>query len=145
MIRWHWLVFWFVLWLSSPLHAERICINDDPRLCSQPIRAGEKASFAGQLLTPQFAIRLGQKIERCELTFDLELEARMKMIKMDLEFERKLRTNDRKMFEGTISNLRSELAQPKISWYEHPVFVAVTTATLVTLIFVGAKYALIEE
>jgi len=146
MIRLPWLVFWFVLLNSnSPAQAQKICLNDNPQLCSEPIKMGERASFSGQLLTPRFAIRLGQKLERCQTTFDLELEAKLKLIQLDLEFERKLRADDRKRFEHTTSKLRTELTQSQINWYEHPFFVAVTTATLTILIFVGTKYAIVEK
>lgn len=55
-------------WKTSAARAD-----EAPDLRAVPLQAGEPAPFDGQLLTPELAIRLGQKAEGCEERINIEV------------------------------------------------------------------------
>lgn len=82
-----------------------------------PLNEGEPAPFSGQLLSPEDAVELLQKIERAE-------------------FEKKLELDYLKRLH------EAELRAVKPKWHEHPAFVVTVTVVSVIGIFTVTAYGL---
>lgn len=70
------------------------CAEDDPTACALPMERGDKAPFAGQLLTPSLAIKLGQEAESCPARIELEVSRTSSIAKADLAYARRLHAID---------------------------------------------------
>jgi hypothetical protein len=122
------------------------CDPQDARMCSAPLKAGEAAPYAGQLLTPELAIRLGQRAEYCDTRIKAEVELATKLGQVDLGLERKLRQADNEanaaMLSATRARYERALEEAAPPWWERPWFVtlvaASATATLLTFAVWGA-------
>lgn len=92
-----------------------------------PLEAGEAAPFAGQLLTPDLALKLGMGLEGCRARKKLELEHTREMCRVRAAYE----VADRKIREGGLQDrvtlLESELERAHLAaqrpWWEDPGFV----------------------
>lgn len=154
MIRRNWLSFLFVLGVllaSGRAHGQEESLNvleyalecdeDNWALCAQPLMQGQPAPFDGQLLTPELAIKLGQKA----LDFDIELSIQMgrqqKLHEIELNYQKELYEIEAKGAEDKIALLERRLEEAStVPWYRTPVFVAVVSCVSTGLVFVGAAY-----
>lgn len=114
-----------VLLTVVPAHAQKVCDPQDPALCSQGLRLGDVAPFAGQLLTDALAIRLGQKADQATKRLDLEVEFVKKQAAVDLGLERQLRAIDKEAHDREVALLKE---QAKVPFYQRPGFVAPVVA-----------------
>jgi len=108
-------------------------------MCSTPLQAGDKAPYVGQLLTPDLAIKLGQKAVYCDARIKLEVQRVSSKLQIDLDLEKQLRRIDQKNYEKQKSIYEK---YGGISWYEKPWFVATVSVALTVLVFWGARETL---
>ena len=111
----------------------RVCDPEDPQACSQPLEKGQAAPYAGQLLTPRLAVRLGQRAERCDQQLELERGYMQKLVLIERELagervriEQDARTREREYLLGELAKKDS------VPWYQRPVFVMAVTFVLTT-------------
>lgn len=119
--------------------ADKVCVNNEPTKCSQPLSTGETAPFDGQLLTPDLAIDLGQKANDFSARLNIEIEHIKKLDKLDLDLEKKLHTIDTQAWatEKDLMMKSLEKMESPSPWYQHPIFVCVVTAISVGLLSYG--------
>lgn len=100
------------------------------------LREGEKAPYAGQLITVNRAIKLGQLAENCKHSIEIETERLRLLFKADLFLEQ-----GRSKLEEARRELREEAYKQRLerSWMEHPAFVAAVTVVTTYAILIGAK------
>jgi len=111
--------------------------------CATPLQKGELAPYAGQLLSAPLAIDLGMKAMYCDERLKLELNFLKKDLGLELNLERQLRENDRKVWEAKEALLLRRLEEAHSRpWYEHPAFVAVVSVVGTVLVFWGARETL---
>lgn len=117
------------------------CDPDNPKMCASPLVKGERAPYSGQLLTPDLALALGLKADRCDAMLKIEREAAKKETKITVELERQLKTNCDRRCKLEKRVIRWEVDHwkeaAKVPWYEKPVFVATVTAVVVGGMFYG--------
>jgi hypothetical protein len=114
------------------------CDPKDPSMCSTPMRRGEVAPYAGQLLSPVLAISLGQAADHCDEQIALEVTHTSSLAAVVLDFTRKLHrleveavTQERDVYRALYASEAEGQA-----WYGHAMFVA-AASVLATL---GAVY-----
>ncbi len=109
---------------------------------AQPLKLGEAAPYAGQLVTSRLATLLSQKAEACDERSKLNIDYVKHYSEIDLSLERQLRIIDKDMAAQTQKSLETALAEarrpPPI--VERPWFVATVTATI-TLVLAAATLA----
>lgn len=104
--------------------ADRIvCDPLDPKSCSTPLKDGEAAPYAGQLLTPKLAITLGQKAQWCDQRWQLKLDREVGLLQVELDKERQLRKIDVESYQAQIKLYQKSL-ESGIPFYREPWFVA---------------------
>lgn len=108
-----------------------------------PISKGDPAPFAGQLLTTDLAIRLGQKADRCDSIIELEKlhQQELAMVQVNLARQKEALANEARIQERKVWETRLEHAT---SWYTHPLFVAAVTAVSVGLLVYAAKETIVD-
>lgn len=134
-------ILWVTLWIlwTTPVWAgltnsgtgivpEKICDENDPEKCAQPVHKGQRAPFTGQLLTNKLAIDLGIKADHCDDRLKLRIEQMGSILDMKLTQQKKLHGIDLVVKNETIRTLRTAIDDLRPSFYEHPVFVAIVTA-----------------
>ncbi|HET6494144.1 MAG TPA: hypothetical protein VFH61_02130, partial [Thermoleophilia bacterium] len=111
------------------LSASTLCVSAPTRAddAAVPLEAGEAAPFAGQLLTPELALKLGMGLEGCRERSKLQLEHAREMCRVRSAYE----VADRKIREGALADkvtlLTAELDRALLDgqtpWWEEPGFV----------------------
>jgi len=126
--------------IPAPLRAaDPVCDPKDPKKCAVSLKVGEPAPFAGQLLTPTLAIDLGQKADSFDKRLSLELGYKTRTLQIELDLERRLRKIDLDAFQRSETLLLTRLEEAHYRpWYEHPAFVSVVTAAILSLVFYGS-------
>jgi len=111
MILLSWRSFWFVLAsvaLSAPprpaLGSEVECDPEHPKRCSTGLQEGQKAPYAGQLLTPELALFLGGAAEDCPDRIRVEVQKATGDLEIDLALAKRLREIDQ---EGCTAKLEA--------------------------------------
>lgn len=115
-----------------------------PPTCSGDLQAlaltqGEPAPFAGQLLTPDLAICLGQRANDAEKRFRLDLDRQLRLSKFDLDHEKRLHQIDLEADAAEKDALNRALEAATPPFYERPAFTIPTTAAVIITIFLLAK------
>jgi hypothetical protein len=145
----HWRDTWSVLLAGSlTLCAARgaaqtpdaACDPNDPKSCVQPLSVGQAAPFAGLLLTPRRAAKLGVMAGECQARVDLGVEREQELAQVKLQGLQQLRDNDKQAAQLQIDLLTRRMADLAPRWYEHPAFVAVLTGlTTVAVLALSVK------
>lgn len=133
----NWRHFWCVLVLVSSARAQEApgraptippaCSPADPTRCAQPLEKGQIAPYAGQLLSPNLAIDLGQKATFCDERLKLELDHAKAVCDIGTQLASSLLLQEREMTKTRANLLIEQLSfarQPN-PWYERPIFVAI--------------------
>lgn len=124
---------------------EPVCDPGDARKCSAPMQAGQRAPYAGQLLTPKLAVDLGQRAQGCDARMELAVKFSQDSAQVDLQLEKSLRENDARAAAEREKILRDALDEARARpWYTHPAFVVITTVVLTLGLVVAVGYALPE-
>lgn len=109
--------------------ADRVkCTPDKPNHCVVDIEIGQIAPISGQLMSNPMAMSLGLKLELETRKLSLEIEKLKKLHGIELKKEKNLRISNTKFCEEQKNILKKQIERP---WFEHPVFVALATATAV--------------
>lgn len=132
---------WVTLWIlwTTPAWAgltnsdtgavpQKICDENDPEKCVQPVHRGQRAPFTGQLLTNTLAIDLGIKADKCDDRLKLRIKQMGEILDMKLVQQKKLHGIDLVVKDETIRILRTAIDDIRPSFFESPVFVAIVTA-----------------
>lgn len=133
-----------ILWpvVSYGQSIPKECDPEDPKSCVQALLEGERAPFAGQLLTPRRAAKLAVLAEGCQAQIELAVEAEREMTNLLLDDEEALRASEaegaqlqRDLLLKRIAALEAELTPP---WYERtPVVAALSVAATVGVLVVS--------
>lgn len=122
---------WLVL-LGAPEPDQRYCDPGEPRHCAVGLQEGQKAPFAGQLLSDDLAVSLGLKADGCDARLAIEVDFAKRAAGVELGLERQLRAIDQDACKQATAllqrRLEEALAPPPV--YERPWFVATVTAVL---------------
>jgi len=94
-----------------------------------PLREGEPAPFAGQLLNTELAISLGLKAEQCQKRIEIELGRQTDINRLELDYQKQLRKIDAEKRAKEIEVYQKQLDKSEV-WYRHPIFVASVTFVL---------------
>lgn len=108
---------------------------------------GERAPFAGQLLTPQLALRVGQgaggcaariqaAVGRCQQDADIELAAAKQMTFADTEAARAQQAD----LQAQLDETQKQLAAATPPWFAQPWFVGPVAAVLSAGVVVWALH-----
>lgn len=122
----------------------RVCDPEDPQSCSQPLQEGDRAPYAGQLLTPRLALKLGQLADRCAAELELQQGYLTKLAAIEKELgearakiESETRVQERDFLLGELAK------REQTPWYERPAFVTlasvVLTGGLLSLVYFAAR------
>lgn len=110
-----------------------VCAPGRPTECAVPLSEGQEAPFAGQLLTPSLALKLGQGLEGCMQRWDMERQ-RLEAEALIQEGYWEQRLKDEQAASGAKQKaLERALQQSAPSWYEKPWFVASLSIVLTAL------------
>ena len=117
---------------------DKACDPNDPKSCVQVVTEGQPAPFAGMLLTPRRAAKLGVMAEGCQDRVDLATQREQELAQVKLQGAQQLRENDRQAAQLQIDLLNKRLAEQvetlPARWYERPAFVAVVSALATTAV-----------
>jgi len=123
--------------LTTPPTLPSQCDPEDKTSCVQPLLEGEAAPFAGQLLTPRRAAKLGVRAGDVDERVRLAIEETEELWRIKLQKEQALRENDNVANALKIDLLTKAADRP---FWEHPVFVAAATvAGCVAVYFVAVE------
>lgn len=128
-----------IMLISVQAHAADVeCSKDWPTRCSAPLETGDKAPFAGQLVTPDLAIHLGLSTEHCDRRIAIEVSRTSSIAKADKERDAKVAAADLRAAQAETEMWKkaAEDAEPK--FYERPLFVAASTVVGMVLVYFGA-------
>lgn len=119
------------------------CDPSDPQRCSMPLKRGEVAPYAGQLLTPKLAVSLGQAAEHCDEAIALEVSRTSSASVVEIRHARAVAKIDARALareRDLYKNLYE--SKPEAAWYEHPAFI-VPVSVLATLgaVYVATRFA----
>lgn len=112
-----------------------LCLVGSPVSASEPkpvaLEAGQPAPFAGQLLSVNRVIKLGQKAERCEAVRKYDADRMAKLFAIDLELARTELAIEIERAGSREEALRRELERESaFSLWTHPIFVVPVTVFL---------------
>jgi len=117
-----------------------------PTLCAAPLRLGQPAPYAGQLLSTELALRLGQKADRCDAYVRIEIDYAARMAQVQLDLERQKRRIDLDAALATLAATRryyqQQLDDSPSPWLVGGLAVAATVA--VTVLAVWATSSLVH-
>lgn len=116
---------------------------DAPLIEAVELEQGESAPFAGQLLEPETAIRLGTLAAQCKDRIQAEVELVRRGGDYKLRAERMLRGLDQDDAKRREELLRGEIERARV-WYRDPLFVAPVTAVLTVVAIILARETVIE-
>ena len=105
-----------------------------PGNCVVDIESGQIAPMSGQLMTHSMALSLGLKLEFKTKELELKLEKAKSLFRIEIQKEKDLRISNNKHCKDREKILSNQMSRP---FYEHPVVVAIITATAV----LGCVYA----
>lgn len=117
--------------------AEIICADDFPTRCTVEIKAGEKARFAGQLVTPDMAIYFGQTADSWERRMTAEVARTSSIAHADAARDKQVAAAD--LREMTSERDTYKRAADR-TIFEHPVIVAALSVGATIAIFFVVKY-----
>ena len=147
MTRQSWLSSWCVLvTLTSYLGAVqaasvKICNPQDPTKCSQPLNEGDEAPFAGQLLTTDLAIELGQRADGCDQRLKLSLDYQQRITNLELDYTKKSQALQLETMQTKVDLLQKQLEVATATpWYKSPLFVASVSIIATVGVFLSAGY-----
>ena len=121
-----------------------MCDPGDPHLCSTPLRRGEVAPYAGQLLSPALAIQLGQEADHCEERILLEVARTSSLAAVELDYARDLHRLDTEALARERDVYRS-LWSSEGAWYESPaLLVALSVAATLGAVYVATRVTRVE-
>ena len=124
--------------LPAPAIAEPevVCAEDWPTRCAVEIKAGDKARFAGQLMTPDMAIYLGQSASSCEDRTSIEVTRTASIAEADAQRDARIAAADKRVVEVERDAYKEAASRP---FYEHPIVVSIVTAAVLISLFVVVK------
>lgn len=106
---------------------DAICSTKDPRDCVYPIREGELAPFAGQLITMKRAARLVVAAESCSAYTAIELERAEGLFELKLarcrEEKRAMAAANSAQFDA-LQGLLTGAEAKREPWYQRPPFLS---------------------
>lgn len=117
---------------SSPESPPIECAPGWPTRCVVEIRAGEKARFDGQLMTPDLAIHLGQAAEGCRAITQAAVTATAAVAQEDKKRDDRIWRAKLRVVEIERDAWKRASQRP---WLEHPVVVAGVTTGAISVVF----------
>jgi len=117
------------------------CDEDNWALCAQPLLQGEPAPFDGQLLSPELAIKLGQRALDFDIELTIQLDRQQKLHDIEMGYLKDVYELEKVAAEKKIDVLEEALEEAgEIPWYQTPGFVAVVSCVATGLLIFGASY-----
>lgn len=114
-----------ILICCFPLIGTAIVAAQEQDLRSVPLEKGERAPFAGQLITPDLAANLGSKAELCKTKAELELDYQTKLREMGSMFGKAVCDNKLETMAFKMKLLSKELeAERSRTFWGDPMIVA---------------------
>ena len=132
-------------WTACERNALALCDPTFPDRCSVAMQPDEPAPFAGQLISPELAITLGQKSANCDDRCDLALAKSSSIALAVLRAEKAKSAIDVQSAEkigfvlGRVEGYEAGFDAASPSWYERPTTVAILTAVVTVGIFFAIK------
>ena len=89
-----------------------------------PVQAGQPAPFAGQLIPPLTAARMGVSIESCDARIALDVAHAEEIAAAQVQYQRDLLAAADQAAQAREYALRQQLDEQRPRWYQHPAFIA---------------------
>lgn len=120
------------------------CREDFPARCTSGLEAGQKAPFAGVLLTGDLGAHLFLVEKNQKKRIDAVVKKERDTAKTKLDYEKDLRHIDQNAFEEKLDIIKEaharDLENIRPAWYEHPAFVIpVAVVATVGIIAISVK------